>query len=173
MTDQFVGEIRMFAGDFAPAGWAFCDGQLMAVSGNDMLFSLLGTTYGGDGRTTFALPDLRGRSPIHAGDGSGLTPRMIGASGGSEQVVVTAAAMPGHSHEPFNASQATGNEANPGGNLIAESPQIAMYIEDPPGVALNGASVADAGSSQPHNNLMPFQCVNFIIALTGLYPSRH
>lgn len=173
MSEPFVGEIRMFAGNFAPRGWAFCDGQLLAVSQNDALFSLLGTIYGGDGRTTFGLPDLRGRIPIHAGDGPDLSPRRLGSKGGAEAVTVSANELPSHSHDPFQASTDRGNEANPGGNLLAESPQISMYIEDPPSVDLDTSSITAVGGSQPHTNLMPFLCVHFIIALFGIYPSRH
>lgn len=172
MSEPFVGEIRMFAGNFAPRGWAFCDGQLLAVSQNDALFSLLGTIYGGDGRTTFGLPDLRGRIPIHAGHGPGLSERRLGSSGGPEQVTLTVNQLPSHTHEPFQASSDRGNEANPGGNVLAESPQISMYIEDPASVSLDAPSVTSVGGSQPHTNLMPFLCVHFIIALFGLYPTR-
>lgn len=163
----------MFAGNFAPRGWAFCDGQLLAVSQNDALFSLLGTIYGGDGRTTFGLPDLRGRIPIHAGDGPGLSPRRLGAKGGSEQMALTVNQLPSHTHEPFQASTDRGNEANPGGNVLGESPQISMYIEDPSSVSLDAPSITNVGGSQSHTNLMPFLCVHFIIALFGIYPSRH
>lgn len=172
MSEPFVGEIRMFAGNFSPRGWALCDGQLLAVSQNDALFSLLGTIYGGDGRTTFGLPDLRGRLPIHAGNGPGLSPRRLGAQGGAEGVTLTVNQLPSHTHEPFQASTDRGNEVNPGGNVLSESPQISMYIEDPPSVNLDAASVTSVGGSQSHTNLMPFLCVNFIIALFGIYPSR-
>lgn len=173
MSEPFVGEIRMFAGNFAPRGWAFCDGQLLAVSQNDALFSLLGTIYGGDGRTTFGLPDLRGRIPLHAGTGPGLSPRRLGAKGGAEEVTLTVNQMPSHNHEPFRASGDRGNEANPGGNVLAESPQIALYLEDPPSVSLDSGVITHVGGSRSHTNLMPYLCVHFIIALVGIYPSRH
>jgi microcystin-dependent protein len=171
MSTPYIGEIRIFAGNFAPLGWAFCNGQLMAVSQHDALFSLIGTIYGGDGQTTFALPDLRGRLPIHAGTGPGLSPRALGSQGGSEQVSLTFNQMPSHGHEPFQASTLRGNSANPGGAVLAESAQISPYAEDAPGVSLNVNSISAAGGSQPHTNVMPFQCVNFIISLFGIYPS--
>jgi len=168
--DPFVGEIRMFAGNFAPVGWAFCDGQLLAISQNDALFSLLGTIYGGDGQSTFGLPDLRGRVPIHMGTGPGLSPRVIGSKGGSENVTLTTAQLPGHTHV-FSASNAAGSQSDPTGAVLAASPSVDLYIEEAPFAALNTASMTNAGSSQPHTNLQPFQCVNFIIALFGIYPS--
>ena len=173
MSEPFVGEIRMFAGNFAPRGWAFCDGQLLAVSQNDALFSLLGTIYGGDGRTTFGLPDLRGRIPIHAGTGPGLSPRRLGAKGGAEKVTLTVNQLPSHNHAPFKASADRGNEANPGGNVLGESPQISLYIEDPAIENLNSEAITKVGGSQSHINEMPYLCINFIIALVGIYPSRH
>lgn len=173
MSEPFVGEIRMFAGNFAPRGWAFCDGQLLAVSQNDALFSLLGTIYGGDGRTTFGLPDMRGRIPVHAGNGPGLSPQRLGAKGGAEGVPLTVNQLPSHTHDPFQASTDRGGEANPGGNVLGESPQISMYIEDPASASLDAASISSVGGSQPHDNLMPYLCVHFITALFGIYPSRH
>lgn len=162
----------MFAGTFAPKDWAFCDGQLLSVSQNDALWSLLGTTYGGDGQTTFGLPDLRGRIPVHAGTGPGLSPKGLGANGGAEDVTLTVDQLPSHTHEPFQASTDGGNEADPDGKLLSDSPSISVYIEDPPSVSLDDASVSSVGGSQSHTNLMPFLCVNFIIALDGIYPSR-
>ncbi|KAA3609219.1 MAG: phage tail protein [Calditrichaeota bacterium] len=171
MSEPFVGEIRMFAGNFAPRGWAYCDGQLLAVSQNDALFSLLGTIYGGDGRTTFGLPDLRGRVPVHAGQGPGLSSRKLGAKGGEESVTVTANQLPSHTHT-LSASTTTGNENNTAGNVISESPQIAVYIEDAPEVGLNAVTATPEGGSRSHTNLMPSLCLHFIIALFGIYPSR-
>lgn len=171
MSEPFVGEIRMFAGNFAPAGWAFCDGQLLAVSQNDALFSLLGTIYGGDGRTTFGLPDLRGRVPIHQGAGPGLLTRPIGSKSGSESVVVTTAQLPSHNHA-FNASNAPGTGSNPAGSVPAESPSVDMYIEEAATMNLSAAAISNTGGSQSHTNLQPFQCVHFIISLFGIYPSR-
>lgn len=171
MSTPYIGEIRIFAGNFAPAGWAFCHGQLLAVSQHDALFSLIGTTYGGDGQTTFALPELRGRLPIHAGTGPGLSPRALGSQGGSEQVSLTVNQMPSHGHGPLQATSLRGSSANPGGAVLAESPQISPYAAEAPGVSLDANSVSTAGGSQPHNNVMPFLCVNFIIALFGIFPS--
>lgn len=173
MSEPFVGEIRMFAGNFAPRGWAFCDGQLLAVSQNDALFSLLGTIYGGDGRTTFGLPDLRGRIPIHAGQGPGLSSRRLGAKGGAEKVTLTANQLPSHTHT-FNAVRTPGTEtAPPASGTLAQSVGYDLYV--PFGAPTNMASstVSSIGGSSSHINEMPFLCINFIIALVGIYPSRH
>lgn len=172
MSEPFLGEIRMFAGTFAPRGWAFCDGQLLAVSQNDALFSLFGTIYGGDGRTTFGLPDMRGRIPIHAGTGPGLSQRRLGAEGGVEDVALTVNQLPAHSH-PIQAEAAASSNNEPAGNLTAESPSIDVYVESPPTVNLSGESITNVGGSQSHTNLMPFLCVHFIVALVGIYPSRN
>ncbi|MCB1057054.1 MAG: phage tail protein [Acidobacteria bacterium] len=172
MSEPFVGEIRMFAGNFAPRGWAFCDGQLLAVSQNDALFSLLGTIYGGDGRTTFGLPDLRGRIPIHAGHGPGLSERRLGAKGGEEKVTLTVNQMPSHGH-PMKASADTALDIAPQGKVLAESTVASMYINDIQSVSLNPESISKVGGSRSHTNLMPFLCIHFIIALVGIYPSRH
>jgi microcystin-dependent protein len=171
MSEPFVGEIRMFGGNFAPQGWALCDGQLLPVSQNDALFSLLGTIYGGDGRTTFGLPDLRGRIPIHAGQGPGLGPYPLGAKGGAEAVTVTANQLPLHSH-PVQASPALATLGNPGGAVLAETRSDDLYLDDVPAVDMAPTSVGAAGGSQPHTNLQPFLCVTFVIALFGIYPSR-
>ena len=172
MSEPFVGEIRMFAGNFAPRGWAFCDGQLLAVSQNDALFSLFGTIYGGDGRTTFGLPDMRGRLPIHAGQGPGLSERRLGAKGGAEKVTLTVNQMPSHTH-PFNASADLASDSNPQGNVPGQSPSIDLYIEDGQTQNLASSAITNTGGSRSHTNLMPFLCINFIVALVGIYPSRH
>jgi microcystin-dependent protein len=172
MSEPFVGEIRMFAGNFAPRGWAFCDGQLLAVSQNDALFSLLGTIYGGDGRTTFGLPDLRGRIPIHAGTGPGLSPRRLGSKGGAEKVTLTVNQQPSHGH-PMQASTQNALQPNPQDNVLAQSTSQDLYVGDPPDVNMNAASITQVGGSRSHTNLMPFLCIHFIIALVGIYPSRH
>ncbi len=171
MAEPFVGEIKMFAGNFAPRDWAFCDGQLLAVSQNDALFSLLGTMYGGDGRTTFGLPDLRGRIPIHAGSGPGLTPRQIGRKAGSEKVTVTTNQLPSHTHK-FKVSGDGGTDVNPNGKVLTGSPNIRVYREAVPNEPMGASSTLPVGGNQSHNNLMPFTCVHFIIALFGVYPSR-
>ena len=172
MSEPFIGEIRMFAGNFAPRSWAFCDGQLLAISQNDALFSLLGTIYGGDGRTTFGLPDMRGRIPLHLGSGPGLTTRQIGRKAGEETVTVTASQVASHTHS-YQASSDGGNETDPSGNVVCNSSSIKMFIEDPPDVSMATTAIANTGGSQSHTNLMPFLCVHFIIALFGIYPSRN
>jgi len=168
----------MFGGAFAPRGWAFCDGQLLAISQYDALFSLLGTIYGGDGRTTFGLPDLRGRAPMHYGSGPGLTSRGIGGKGGAESVTVTAGQMPVHSHTVADL-QATGNPADtsdPTGNSLA---MANIYRAEDPTVEMSAGSVAvtgtpgNTGGGQAHENMAPFTAVHFIIALYGIYPSRY
>ncbi len=172
MSEPFVGEIRMFAGNFAPRGWAFCDGQLLAVSQNDALFSLLGTIYGGDGRTTFGLPDVRGRLPLHAGTGPGLSPRRLGAKGGSEKETLTVNQLPSHSHD-FKALKQNAQTPNASGNLLAQTPTVDLYNTDPPLTSLNNSSINSVGGSRSHTNLMPYLCINYIIALFGIYPSRN
>lgn len=171
MSEPFVGEIRMFAGNFAPRGWAFCDGQLLAVSQNDALFSLLGTIYGGDGRTTFGLPDMRGRIPVHAGTGPGLSNRRLGAKGGAETVTLTTNQLASHSHS-LNAATGGTAQASPVGNLPG-SDRTVMYVNtnDRAGTFANPVT-GFKGGSRAHTNLMPFLCVNFIVALFGIYPSR-
>jgi microcystin-dependent protein len=171
MSEPFVGEIRMFAGNFAPRGWAYCDGQLLAVSQNDALFSLFGTIYGGDGRTTFGLPDLRGRVPIHAGSGPGLSSRRIGAKGGAEMVTLTTNELPSHTH-PVKGTNDAAEATEPAGNLPAQSTTIDLYVTAAPTVDFNAAAIPGVGGSQSHSNLMPFLCIHFIVALFGIYPSR-
>jgi microcystin-dependent protein len=165
----------MFAGNFAPRSWAFCDGQLLAVSQNDALFSLFGTIYGGDGRTTFGLPDLRGRVPIHQGTGPGLTPRQIGHKSGAETATVSVAQLPSHEHT-MQGSNAFGGDTSPSNNVPATGSGLNLYKSTPAAasiVPMDAAAVApSAGSGQPHNNVMPFLCVHFIVALFGIYPSR-
>lgn len=169
MSEPFVGEIRMFAGNFAPRGWAFCDGQLLAVSQNDALFSLFGTIYGGDGRTTFGLPDLRGRLPMHQGTGPGLSPRRLGARFGAENVTLTTNQIPNHTHDLRSTARA-------GTTDIAANHNIARTREDQFGPTdddlLASTTLANTGGSRSHTNLMPALCVNFIVALIGVYPSR-
>ena len=172
MSDPFIGEIRMFAGNFAPRGWAFCDGQLLAVSQNDALFSLFGTTYGGDGRTTFGLPDLRGRIPIHAGTGPGLSSRVLGNRGGQEAVTLTPNQLPAHTHA-LQAARQPATDALPEGKVTART-DVDIYVErEPPATSMNESAITRAGGSQAHPNLLPFQCVYFIVALVGIYPPRH
>jgi microcystin-dependent protein len=170
MAEPFVGEIKMFAGNFAPRDYALCDGQLVAISQNTALFALLGTTYGGDGQTTFALPDLRGRVPIHQGTGPGLSPRTIGQNGGSETHTLTANEVP-HTHALSVSASAAGS-TNPAGNALATSTSSSIY-GDAVGPTMRADTLASAGGNQPHSNVMPFQCINFIVALFGIFPSRN
>ena len=170
--DPFIGEIKMFAGTFAPRSWALCDGQLLSISQNDALFSLLGTIYGGDGRTTFGLPDLRGRLPVHAGSGPGLTQRNIGQKGGAENVTVTVDQLPAHTHTP-QGTNAPGTSSDPDGAIPAGATGGSNYASDDPALAMNASAVSSTGGGQSHTNVMPFLCVNFIIALQGIYPSRN
>jgi microcystin-dependent protein len=172
MSEPFIGEIRMFAGNFAPRGWAFCDGQLLAVSQHDALFSLLGTIYGGDGRTTFGLPDLRGRIPIHAGHGPGLSERRLGAKAGAENVTLTVNQLPSHTHAA-EASDDLGTTPNPADAALAKSTTVDAYAASSPSVNMSSQAVTNVGGSRSHTNLQPFLCVHFIIALVGIYPSRH
>ncbi len=156
----------MFPGNFAPVGWAFCDGSLLPISNNDALFNLIGTTYGGDGVITFALPDLRGRAPIHVGPGFAL-----GQAGGAEVVTLTTSQIPSHSHVPQAASAASGNPANsPAGNVWSGWTG-GQFDTQPPTVAMSQAAIGLTGGSQPHDNMVPFLTVNFIISLFGIFPS--
>ena len=163
--DPFVAEIRIFPFNFAPKGWAFCDGQLLPLSQNTALFSLLGTTYGGDGQSTFALPDLRGRLPIHQGNGFTLA-----ETGGVETVTLTVSQIPAHSHA-FLASTNNASVANAGGNVLAQTPNYTPYIAVPPNSPLSPNAMGPTGSSQPHDNFQPYLCVDFIISLFGIFPS--
>ncbi len=172
MAEPFVGEIRMFAGLFAPRGWALCDGQLLAVSQNDALFSLLGTIYGGDGRTTFGLPDLRGRVPVHAGSGPGLTTRRLGQKGGTESQSLTTNQIPGHTHQ-VRVSAKPGDSGNPESRYWAASSGSPLaYSKDDPDINLTPDALTSVGGNQNHHNMMPNLCITFIIALFGTYPSR-
>ena len=168
MGQPYVGEIRMFAGNFAPAGWMFCEGQLLPISEYETLFNLIGTTYGGDGQSTFALPDLRGRLPIHLGNGFTLA-----ETGGAENVTLTVSQMPAHSH-PFLATTSTATGTAPAGNVLAASTGAAVlpYGTDAPQTTLAPQSIASTGGSQPHSNFQPYLCVDFIISLFGIFPSQ-
>lgn len=177
MSEPFIAEIVMFGGNFAPRGWAFCDGQLLPISQYDALFSLLGTTYGGDGRTTFGLPDLRGRVAMHSGGstGPGLSPRPLGQKSGLERNTLTIAELPSHNHPGslIQTSNLTGEESTPpAGGSVAGGATI--YNEEAPNTAMSAGSavVANQGGGQSVNNIQPFQVVNYIIALQGIYPSR-
>jgi microcystin-dependent protein len=171
MSNPFIGEIRIFAGNFPPVGWMFCEGQLLPISENDALFVLLGTTYGGDGQETFALPDLRGRLPMHAGQGPGLQNYILGASGGVEQVTLTTQQIPVHNHTAGCLST-DGNSVSPTGGLPAVNTTTNAYGVVPPAQPMNVASITPSGGSQPHTNFQPYLCVNFIISLFGIFPSQ-
>lgn len=171
MAQPYVGEIRMFAGNFAPAGWMFCEGQLVPISENETLFQLIGTTYGGDGQSTFALPDLRGRLPIHQGSGPGLSNRQIGESGGAEEVTLTTAQIPSHNH-PLLATSDSASASGPGGNVLAvTNASKRVYSANLTPVAMAAQSGGATGGSQPHTNFQPYLCVDFIISLYGIFPS--
>jgi microcystin-dependent protein len=168
MAQPYVGEIRMFGGNFAPAGWAFCEGQLLPISENDALFQLIGTNYGGDGQTTFALPDLRGRVPIHMANGFPLA-----QNGGAETVTLTAQQIPAHNH-PALATNNAGNSGSPSNKVLAAGSVVSTtpYGTDAPLSPLHPSTIGSVGGSQPHNNLQPYLCVNFIISLFGIFPSQ-
>ena len=167
MAQPYVGEIRMFAGNFAPAGWMFCSGQLLAISENETLFNLIGTTYGGDGQETFALPNLQSRVPIHQGNSFTLA-----QTGGVESVTLTVQQIPAHTHALL-VSTAAGAQNNPSNQVIAASPSIKLFIDDTPDSTLNSAAaVTPVGGSQTHDNLQPYLTINFIISLFGIFPSQ-
>ncbi len=167
--EPFIGEIRMFAANFAPRGWALCNGQIMNIIDNQPLFSLIGTTYGGDGRNTFALPDLRGRSPMHAGTGPGLSDRLIGHSGGYETVTLSNSQIPEHTHR-VKCSNQPANNSSPIGKVPAQGQEI--YADPQANDYMHTDMLTNTGGSQPHPNMHPFLAVNFIIALEGIYPPR-
>ena len=172
--DPFVAEIRIFAGNFAPVGWATCDGQLMPISQNTALFSLIGVYYGGDGKSTFGLPNLQGSVPIHAGTsaGPGLTPRSNGESGGSPSVTLLQSELPPHNHT-LHALDAPGPLSGPAGNVLAQSAAgSALYNNASPNTAMHPASLDPAGGGQPHNNMQPYLTLIYIIALQGVFPAR-
>lgn len=166
MGQPYVGEIRMFGGNFPPAGWDFCDGKLLSVSQNTALFSLIGTTYGGDGQNTFGLPDLRSRIPIHQGNNF-----TMGEMGGVEQVTLVASQIPSHGHTWVATSDGSTGLTGPQGALLARTPGADVYTTDVTLTALAPQMVGAAGGNQPHNNVQPYLCVNFIISLFGIFPS--
>jgi microcystin-dependent protein len=171
MPEPYVGEIRMFAGNFPPAGWMLCQGQTLAISENDVLFQLIGTTYGGDGQETFNLPDLQSRVPIHMGTGADGINYQIGESGGVETVTLTTNQIPNHTHTMI----ATGNlgSANtPAGNILAQCTGVKMFTSTNPTTPLNASTVLPVGGSQPHENIQPYLVINFIISLFGVFPTQ-
>jgi microcystin-dependent protein len=167
MAQPYVGEIRMFAGNFAPAGWAFCEGQLLPISENETLFQLIGTTYGGDGESTFALPDLRGRIPIHQGNGF-----ILAETGGAEEVTLTVNQIPSHGHPALGSSN-TGTGTQAAGNVLSNltGATSSAYGSDAPKVTMAPQNLSSVGGSQPHTNFQPYLCVDFIISLFGIFPS--
>lgn len=166
MGQPYVGEIRIFAGTFAPVGWMLCDGQTLPISENETLFNLIGTTYGGDGEETFNLPDLQGRLPIHIGSNF-----QFAEAGGVETVTLTAQQIPAHTHALLATSDVA-NTPNPGGNVLGRSGQVLMYFNGSPSVLMSPTMVGPTGGSQPHENMQPFLCVNFIISLFGIFPHQ-
>lgn len=174
MGEPFIGEIRMFGGNFAPAGWAFCDGQLMPISQNDALFILVGTMYGGDGQSTFGLPNLKGRLPMHFGQGPGISQSyQMGEMAGVESVTLTAQQIPVHNHA-FLASGDGGQQAQPGGAYYAQLSSGKLYTasDQTPTFNLNAGVLSPVGGSQPHDNMMPYLCISFIMSLYGIFPNQ-
>jgi microcystin-dependent protein len=165
MAQPYVGELRIFAGNFPPSGWMLCDGQLLPISENETLFQLIGTTYGGDGQSTFALPDLRGRLPIHQGNS-----HILAETGGAEEITLTVNQIPSHSH-PMVGSSGNGSQANPQNNVLASSTLVKLYSGETPDTAMAPTSITPVGGSQPHTNFQPYLCVNYIISLFGIFPS--
>ncbi|SEJ01441.1 Microcystin-dependent protein [Dyadobacter sp. SG02] len=166
MAQPYVGEIRMFAGNFAPAGWEFCSGQLLPISENEVLFQLIGTTYGGDGESTFALPNLQSRVPVHQGGNY-----QVGEAAGVEEVTLTTNQIPNHTHG-FMVSTDIGNVPNPANAVVATSTKAKIFFSDPPSTSMAPNMVTVLGGSQPHTNIQPFLCINFIISLFGVFPSQ-
>ncbi len=172
MSEPFIAEIRIFAGNFAPRSWAFCNGQLLPISQNTALFSLIGTTYGGDGRSTTALPNLQGRAAMHPGRGPGLTIRRLGQTGGAETITLSEAQMPSHSHG-WQGVVNPANDDEPADKFVARATGMGAYTDNTnANVSMNQNTLSSTGGNQPHNNMQPLIAINFIIALQGLYPSR-
>lgn len=172
MSDPFVAEIRIFANNFAPRGWAFCNGQLLPIAQNTALFALVGTIYGGDGRTSFGLPDLRGRAALHPGRGPGLSTYRLGENTGTENVALTAAQIPEHTHG-MRCNSGDANSQNPVGNFLAKELGPAQaYSPSVPNSSMGADAIGGTGTGQAHNNMQPFLTLNFCIALIGVFPSR-
>lgn len=165
MAQPYVGEIRMFAGNFAPNGWSFCEGQILPISENETLFQLIGTTYGGDGESTFALPDLRGRLPLHQGNGF-----ILAETGGAEEITLTVQQIPSHQH-PFLASSNVASDLSPQAKVLGSTTTLEPYLMDTSNVNISSQAVGPTGGSQPHTNFQPYLCINFIISLFGIFPS--
>ncbi len=171
MADPYVAEIRMFGGNFAPFQWATCDGQILAISQNTALFSLLGTNYGGNGTSTFALPNFQGSAPMDQGDGIGLTPRTVGEIGGTPNVTLISNELAAHTHT-FNGVNAIGTVSTPVGNVLAEQQTLRPYATPAASQAMSPNAIGPAGGNLPHNNMQPYLAVTFIISLFGVYPPR-
>jgi len=176
--DPMLGQIILFAGNFAPRGWAFCDGQTLPISDNEPLYAILGTTYGGDGRATFRLPDLRGRVPMHSGEGPGLTPRDLGARMGAETVGLTATELPEHRHEVYAAKGTAPEEPGDGAALSAAATVVTAKLGShrqraAPTTELHSKTIGLTGDSAPHENMQPSLCLNYIIAVQGTFPARN
>jgi microcystin-dependent protein len=171
MAQPYVGEIRMFGGNFPPVGWMFCDGQALPISENEVLFQLIGTTYGGDGEETFNLPNLQSRVPIHMGSNAGTT-YQLGEMAGVESVTLTVQQIPSHSHTVIG-STSNASQANPGNNILATSAVVQPYAVESVAAAFNPSCVSQTGGNQPHDNMQPFQCINYIISLFGIFPSQN
>jgi microcystin-dependent protein len=174
MSDPFIAEIKMFGGNFAPRNYAMCNGQLLSIAQNTALFSLLGTTYGGNGQTTYALPDLRGRVPVHFGQGPGLSPMNLGEAGGQEAVTLLTTQIPAHTHA-LGCTDSTADSAAPANNIPAADAAgvTGEYSSSAPTATMHPATIQPAGGSQPHNNRQPYLGINFIIAIFGIFPSRN
>ena len=171
MAQPYVGEIRMFAGNFPPNGWMFCEGAPLSIAENEVLFQLIGTTYGGDGEETFNLPNLASRVPIHMGTGPDGTTYQIGEAAGTEQETLTVQQIPNHTH-PFTCSTDNATGGNPANQLLGQSASVQVYLEDGPNANLAANAISPVGGSQPHENTQPFLCINFIISLFGIFPSQ-
>jgi microcystin-dependent protein len=172
MGSPYIGEIRMFGGSFAPAGWAMCQGQLMPISQNDTLFNLIGTTYGGDGQETFGLPDCQGRVPVHQGTLAGGSTYQIGEKAGVETVTLNTNQLPTHNHS-FLCTTDNGTATTPTGNILAANGQLKNFSQFPPTAAMNGNALTPVGGSQPHENMMPYLCITFIVSLFGVFPTQN
>jgi microcystin-dependent protein len=170
MSNPFVGEIRLFAGNFAPQGWAFCDGQLLSIAQSEVLFNLIGTTYGGDGQTTFALPDLRGRVPVHQGN-NGQSSYIIGQEGGMETVTLVPSQMPQHTHAMLASTSAA--SATHGPSEVLGSSAMNFYGTGTPDMAMDPNALTQVGGGQPHENMPPFVALSYIVSMFGIYPSQN
>ena len=171
MSTPYVGEIRLFAGNFAPNGWMFCDGQLLSIADNEVLFNLIGTTYGGDGQVTYALPDLRGRVPVHQGNG-GQSNYIIGQAGGVESAVLTAGQMPAHRHSML-ASTSPASAAHGPSEVLGSSATMNLYGAGTPNMAMDPNAIAQVGGGQPHDNMPPYVALSYIVSLFGVFPSQN